>query len=50
MTAALAGGIVLRHAARGVQRTEDVARNNAHDGHHHVWDVERILNHGTAAG
>ncbi len=43
VSAALERGIVLRHATRGVQRAEDVARNNAHDGHHHAWDIERIL-------
>ncbi|MFE7119443.1 DinB family protein [Streptomyces sp. NPDC057654] len=43
VTAALAAGVVLRHATRGAQRAEDVARNNAHDGHHHLWDIERIL-------
>lgn len=45
VTAALEDGIVLRHATRGVQRAEDVVRNNAHDRHHHAWDVERILQH-----
>jgi hypothetical protein len=40
---ALAAGVVLRHATRGAQRAEDVARNNAHDAHHHLWDVDRIL-------
>ncbi|MFC1437407.1 hypothetical protein ABUW04_03985 [Streptacidiphilus sp. N1-10] len=49
VTDALEGGIVLRHATRGVQRAEDVARNNAHDGHHHAWDIERILQY-TGAG
>jgi hypothetical protein len=43
VTAALEAGVVLRHASRGVQPAEEVARNNAHDGHHHVRDVERIL-------
>ena len=47
VTAALARGVVLRHAARGVQRAEDVARNNAHDAHHHAWDIERILGSAT---
>ncbi|WP_377273252.1 hypothetical protein [Peterkaempfera sp. SMS 1(5)a] len=47
--AALHAGVVLRHATRGVQRAEDVARNNAHDGHHHAWDIERILQY-TDAG
>lgn len=41
--AALDGGIVLQHIARGIQRAEDVARNNAHDACHHAWDIERIL-------
>ncbi|MFI0424172.1 hypothetical protein [Spongiactinospora sp. 9N601] len=50
VTAALAAGVVLRHATRGAQRAEDVARNNAHDGHHHVWDVERILRHAGRTG
>jgi hypothetical protein len=43
VTAALDHGVVLRHAARGAQRAEDVARNNAHDACHHAWDIERIL-------
>lgn len=43
LTSALDDEVVLRHAARGTQRAEDVARNNAHDGHHHAWDVGRIL-------
>jgi hypothetical protein len=45
---ALEAGVVLEHATRGVQRAEDVARNNAHDATHHLWDVRRILAH-TAA-
>jgi hypothetical protein len=36
---------VLQHATRGTQRAEDVARNNAHDGYHQAWDIERILEH-----
>ncbi|PXX63916.1 hypothetical protein DFR70_10598 [Nocardia tenerifensis] len=43
VTAALRHGVVLRHDARGPQRAQDVARNNAHDGYHHAWDIERIL-------
>lgn len=39
-------GVVLWHARRGEQRPEDVARNNAHDAMHHVWDVRRILRAG----
>ena len=41
--AGLAAGVVLQHATRGAQRAEDVARNNAHDAHHHLWDIDRIL-------
>jgi hypothetical protein len=40
---ALEENVVLEHVARGVQRAEDVARNNAHDAAHHAWDIERIL-------
>ena len=43
VAAALDHGVVLQHAARGIQRAEDVARNNAHDAYHHAWDIERIL-------
>ena len=35
--------VVLQHATRGPQRAEDVARNNAHDARHHLWDIDRIL-------
>lgn len=40
---ALAVKVVLRHANRGPQRAEDVARSNAHDAHHHLHDIDRIL-------
>jgi hypothetical protein len=43
VSAALEANLVLEHAARGAQRAEDVARNNAHDAAHHAWDIERIL-------
>jgi hypothetical protein len=43
--AALDAGVVLEHAARGIQRAEDVARNNSHDAAHHAWDIQRILAH-----
>jgi hypothetical protein len=43
VTSALAAGVVLSHAGRGRQTAEDVARNNCHDAHHHLWDIERIL-------
>lgn len=40
-------GVVLRHPTRGEQRATDVASNNAHDAHHHAWDIERTLASGT---
>lgn len=40
---ALEQGVVLLHARRGEQRAADVARNNAHDAHHHEWDIRRSL-------
>ncbi|MFJ8958969.1 hypothetical protein ACIRG5_06225 [Lentzea sp. NPDC102401] len=40
---AVADNVVLWHAARGEQRAEDVARNNAHDASHHLWDIRRIM-------
>jgi hypothetical protein len=43
VTAALADDVVLSHAERGRQTAADVARNNAHDGFLHLWDIERIL-------
>ncbi|WP_306210685.1 hypothetical protein [Actinoplanes sp. RD1] len=39
---ALDEGVELRHATRGIQRAADVARNNCHDAHHHLWDIRRI--------
>jgi hypothetical protein len=43
VTEGLARQVVLQHATRGPQRAEDIARNNAHDAHHHLWDIDRIL-------
>jgi hypothetical protein len=43
VSAGLADGVVLEHAARGPQRAQDVARNNLHDALHHVHDVRRIV-------
>ena len=40
---ALKANVVVHHGTRGLQRAADVARNNAHDAHHHLYDVERIL-------
>lgn len=34
--------VVLHHSRRGRQRGEDIARNNAHDTAHHLWDVQQI--------
>ena len=36
-------GIVLLHPERGDQTVLDVCLNNAHDVHHHRWDIERTL-------
>ena len=32
----------LDHETRGLQRAEDIARNNCHDAHHHLWDIRVI--------
>ena len=40
---ALERHVVLIHVDRGEQRAADVARNNAHDAHHHEWDIRRSL-------
>jgi RimJ/RimL family protein N-acetyltransferase len=45
LRAALASDLVLQHAARGEQRAQDVARNNAHDAFHHLHDVRRAVAH-----
>lgn len=45
LTAAVDADVVLSHATRGEQRAADVASNNAHDAHHHAWDIGRILAH-----
>ncbi|HEY5091716.1 MAG TPA: hypothetical protein VII60_00490 [Acidimicrobiales bacterium] len=42
--AALVAGTELHHFDRGRQSADDVARNNAHDARHHLWDIERIVN------
>jgi hypothetical protein len=36
-------GVELTHVTRGLQRAQDVARNNCHDVFHHLWDIEQIL-------
>lgn len=35
--------VVLEHPERGEQTVLDVCRNNAHDSHHHRWDIKRSL-------
>jgi hypothetical protein len=40
---ALQKGVVLVHPERGEQTVLDVSRNNAHDAHHHEWDIRRSL-------
>lgn len=35
--------VVLVHSTRGEQPAADVAHNNAHDAHHHAWDIRRSL-------
>jgi hypothetical protein len=40
---ALAVHLVLVHADRGEQSGVDIARNNAHDAHHHGWDIRRAI-------
>lgn len=40
---ALTRRIDLEHRTRGRQTAGDIARNNAHDAHHHRWDIERTL-------
>jgi hypothetical protein len=50
LTAALDEGLELQHASRGLQRAEDVARNNCHDAYHHLWDIQRIAGSVSAAG
>jgi hypothetical protein len=43
LSLALDEQVVLQHATRGPQRAADIARNNCHDAHHHLWDIRRIL-------
>jgi uncharacterized protein (TIGR03086 family) len=42
LRAALSDGVVLTHETRGALSAADVARNNAHDAHHHLWDIDMI--------
>ncbi|WP_432536825.1 hypothetical protein [Kineococcus arenarius] len=43
LTEAVEADVVLLHPARGPQRAVDVTGNNAHDAHHHAWDIARSL-------
>ena len=36
-------GVVMLHADRGAMDVSDVVASNAHDSHHHRWDLTRIL-------
>lgn len=42
LTAALAERVELQHASRGLQRAQDIVRNNSHDAYHHLRDIEQI--------
>ena len=35
--------VVVLHSERGAMELFDVVASNAHDAHHHCWDVARIL-------
>ncbi len=35
--------VVLSHPERGDQAVAEVVLTNAHDAHHHAWDIERCL-------
>jgi hypothetical protein len=43
VTSALALGLEVDHATRGVMSATDIIRANTHDAYHHAWDIERIL-------
>ena len=36
-------GVVMLHSERGAMELFDVVASNAHDAHHHHWDLRRIL-------
>lgn len=50
LVAAIDEGVELQHSTRGLQRAEDVARNNCHDAYHHIWDIRRITGASTFNG
>ncbi len=41
LTEATDAKVVVVHPTRGEQTASDVAGNNAHDAHHHLWDIAR---------
>jgi hypothetical protein len=43
LTEATDAGVVVVHPTRGKQSATDIASNNAHDAHHHLWDIARSL-------
>ena len=47
---ALDQNVELQHATRGTQTAADVARNNCHDAHHHLWDITQISARQAVAG
>jgi len=42
-SAAIDAGVILNHPERGALSILDVARTNAHDTAHHLWDITRCL-------
>lgn len=43
LKSALNQQVELRHSSRGLQRAEDIGRNNVHDANHHLWDIAEAL-------
>lgn len=43
VTEAELAGVVILHSERGEMELFDVVASNAHDAHHHRWDLTRIL-------
>jgi hypothetical protein len=40
---AASASVVMLHSERGAMDVSDVVASNAHDSHHHCWDLARIL-------
>ncbi|GAA3954297.1 hypothetical protein GCM10023085_40990 [Actinomadura viridis] len=47
MDLAIESEVVLAHPERGAQPARNVARTNAHDAHHHGWDIKRTVTYHT---